>query len=230
MSASFSGILWAILVKITAGRVVGWGAACAEIGAILAQAQRRPLFRPPCCGHSETFPGGNNQMTLPFQPHPQSSPEADAEVPEAIPDIVSYILERFHTVHRNELPGLIELAHQAGAENSRHADFPQGLAGWLETMAENLESHLQKEEQILFPMMAGRGHPMIAAPITVMRAEHADHEVNLDALARMTKDLRLPEDASASWHALYAGLTKFAADLNRHIYVENKILFPRFGA
>ena len=169
-------------------------------------------------------------MTLPFQPHPQASPEADAEVPEATGDILVFLIDRFHTVHRNELPGLIELARKAESENAGHAAFPRGLADWLETMTENLESHLQKEEKILFPMMAGGGHPMIAAPITVMRAEHGDHEVNLAELAKLTDDLQLPEDASPAWRALYAGLAKFVSDLHRHIYVENEILFPRFGA
>jgi regulator of cell morphogenesis and NO signaling len=202
----------------------------AKSAAILVRAQRRRLLYAPWSASTGIVHGEENQMTLPFQPQPQAAPEAYSEVPDATGDIVTFILERFHTVHRNELPGLIELARKVESEHSGHAESPRGVAEWLETMAENLESHLQKEEQILFPMMLSGGHPMIAAPISVMRAEHEDHELNLEALTGLTNNLRLPGDASPAWRALYAGLAKFAADLNRHIYVENEILFPRFGA
>jgi regulator of cell morphogenesis and NO signaling len=169
-------------------------------------------------------------MSSPFQPKPEASFQADAAVPDAIPDLLAFILERFHAVHRAELPGLIELARKVESEQAGHAGLPDKLADWLEAMTQSLESHLQKEEQILFPMMAGGGHPMIAAPIGVMRAEHEDHEVNLDKLAKLTNGLRPPEDAGPAWRALYAGLAKFVNDLNWHIYVENEALFPRFGA
>jgi len=168
-------------------------------------------------------------MTLPFEPI-SSDFEAVEAIPEATGDIIAFILERFHTVHRDQLPGLIELAHKVEKENAGRADFPRGVAAWIENAGKSLESHMQKEERILFPMMLGGGHPMISAPISVMRAEHEDHETNLAALAALTKSLELPGDARPDWCALYAGLAKLASDLAQHIYTENKVLFPRFGA
>ena len=35
-----------------------------------------------------------------------------------------------------------------------------------------LESHMEKEEQVLFPLMLAGGNPMIVHPIGMMRHEH----------------------------------------------------------
>jgi regulator of cell morphogenesis and NO signaling len=90
--------------------------------------------------------------------------------------------------------------------------------------------HMQKEEQVLFPLIASGGHPMIGHPIAMMRHEHNDHIENLAALAGLAGGFKLPEGACGSWQALYAGLAKLSADIERHIDVENNVLFPRFDA
>jgi regulator of cell morphogenesis and NO signaling len=89
---------------------------------------------------------------------------------------------------------------------------------------------MQKEEQVLFPMMRRGGHPMIGHPIAMMRHEHDDHGEHLRALEALTRDFTPPAGACRSWRALYAGLDHLAAELMRHIAVENSLLFPRFGA
>ena len=56
-------------------------------------------------------------------------------------------------------------------------------------MSQELESHMQKEEQVLFPLLA-RGHGAMAAmPITVMRMEHDDHGVALERLLALTNNI-----------------------------------------
>ncbi len=89
---------------------------------------------------------------------------------------------------------------------------------------------MQKEEHVLFPLMANGGHPMIMHPIRAMRADHDDHAQNLAVLTELTGDFRPPEYACTSWCILYDGLAKLTADLNAHIRAENEVLFPRFGA
>jgi regulator of cell morphogenesis and NO signaling len=104
------------------------------------------------------------------------------------------------------------------------------MPGLLETIQAEMESHMQKEEQVLFPMMLRGGHPMITHPIGMMRHEHDEHGRNLEAMREITRNLTAPADACGSWRRLYAGLAKLADDLNTHIRIENDILFPRFGA
>ena len=104
-------------------------------------------------------------------------------------------------------------------------DCPTGLAEHLRTMGQELESHMQKEEQVLFPLLA-RGHGAMAAmPITVMRMEHDDHGVALERLLALTNNITLPRAACNTWRALYLGLRAFKEDLMAHIHMENNILF-----
>ena len=154
----------------------------------------------------------------------------DASIPESTGEIIAYILERFHTGHRRDLPGLIVLARKVESVHGNHPEAPKGLADFLDEVAESLEQHMQKEEQILFPMIQNGGHPMISHPIGMMRMEHDDHASNLANLLALTHGLKIPKDACGSWRALYEGLGELSSELKEHIRIENEVLFPRFGA
>lgn len=143
--------------------------------------------------------------------------------------LVDHILTRYHAVHREQLPELIRLARKVEQVHGERADCPLGLADHLSTMAQELESHMRKEEDVLFPMIA-RGHgAMAGAPITVMRMEHDDHGVALRRLEELTDNITPPRAACTTWRALYAGLRTFREDLMAHIHTENNILFERFA-
>lgn len=149
-------------------------------------------------------------------------------LPDNVDDIIDLILARFHEVHRRELPELHKLAIRVERVHADNPAVPAGLSELLARIQTNLESHMQKEEQVLFPMMRGGGHPMIVHPIDMMRHEHDDHGEELAALAALTNDMTPPPGACNSWQALYAGLAKLAHDVTEHIHIENNILFPRF--
>ncbi len=143
--------------------------------------------------------------------------------------LVDHILTRYHAVHREQLPELIRLARKVEQVHGERAECPHGLADHLEGMAQALESHMRKEEAVLFPMIA-RGHGQTAAmPITVMRAEHEDHGDALRQLALLTDGITPPRGACTTWRALYTGLQTFREDLMQHIHTENNILFERFA-
>ena len=151
-----------------------------------------------------------------------------AERPEATEDLIAVIETRYHAVHRRELPELARLARRVEAVHKANQAVPSGLADLLETMIAELDEHMQKEEQVLFPLMRRGGHPMIAQPIRMMLAEHDGHGAQLRELERITNDFLLPGDACSTWRALYLGAQKFADDLMEHIHTENNVLFPRF--
>lgn len=154
---------------------------------------------------------------------------APAARPEATDDLIDLIETRYHAVHRRELPELLRLARRVQAVHKAHPAAPHGLADLLETMAGKLDDHMQKEEQVLFPLMRRGGHPMIAQPIAMMLAEHDDHGADLREMERLTADFTPPAEACATWRALYVGARKFADDLMEHIHTENNVLFPRFA-
>lgn len=145
-------------------------------------------------------------------------------------DLIDHIMEAFHAVHRAELPELERLARKVEAVHADHPECPTGLADLIAEMGAELEAHMQKEEQVLFPMMRAGGHPMIVHPIAMMRSEHVMHGDNLERLKTTAQNFVLPKDGCGTWVQLYVGLEKLYADLSAHIETENSDLFTRFAA
>lgn len=137
--------------------------------------------------------------------------------------LVEHILTTFHDKHREQLPELIQLAGKIESVHSDHVDCPVGLTEHLTEMFQELESHMMKEEQILFPMLVGGLFPQ--APIAVMLEEHEQHEHMLERLQFITQNLKAPYDACGSWIILYDGLRQFISELQQHIDLENSVLF-----
>lgn len=142
--------------------------------------------------------------------------------------LVAHIINRYHAVHREQLPELIRLARRVEQVHGSRPNCPNGLADALHAMQQELESHMRKEEMVLFPMIE-QGHGAAAVtPISVMREEHNDHGDALHRIEALTDGITTPTGACATWRALYTGLRAFREDLMNHIHTENNILFERF--
>jgi regulator of cell morphogenesis and NO signaling len=184
-----------------------------------------------CCGGSESLEQAarHRGLDLPaIETELASLASKSNPLPDSVEDLVQHILDRYHQVHRRELPELRALAQRVESVHADHPAVPKGLADVLVRMQGELESHMQKEEQILFPLMLAGGSPMIVHPIAMMRHEHDEAGEDLKVVAELTGNLTLPAEACNTWRALYTGLAKFADDLTEHIHVENNILFPKF--
>lgn len=141
--------------------------------------------------------------------------------------VVEHVLRRFHEPHRAELPRLIEMAEKVERVHAEKPGCPRGLVHHLRAMQEELELHMQKEEQILFPMIRN-GHGRLASmPIHVMEREHDDHARNLATLRLLTNSYEAPEEACGTWKALYLSLAELQLQLMLHMHLENNLLFPR---
>ena len=142
--------------------------------------------------------------------------------------LIDHILQRYHEVHRQQLPELIRMARRVEAVHRDHPRVPRGLAAHLEAMEQELLEHMAKEEQILFPLLRQGGHPMAVHPIGMMRHEHVGHGAHLERLAELTSQHQPPGDACNTWQALFAGTARLTEDLIEHIHLENNLLFPAF--
>ena len=142
-------------------------------------------------------------------------------------ELIQHVLERYHARLRDELPRLLALARKVESVHAARPECPHGLSALLERVSEELEAHMQKEEQVLFPLLrAGRGR-IAGMPIQAMEREHEDHGRNLARLRALANDYRAPADGCGSWHALYLGLAELERELMQHIHLENNVLFPR---
>jgi len=146
---------------------------------------------------------------------------------EPLAALVAHIVERHHHHLRRELPRLVTMAAKVERVHAGKPDCPAGLADHLRDVAAAVESHLGKEEQVLFPMIVDGHGSRAGMPVRVMMQEHDDHGVALARTRALTADLAPPAAACATWRALYLGLGELEADLHRHIHLENNVLFPR---
>lgn len=142
-------------------------------------------------------------------------------------ELIEHILTRYHDVHRQQLPELIRLSQRVELVHGGHPECPSGLADHLETLMAELEAHMRKEEQVLFPMIARGMLDVAVGPANMMRHEHDEHAEGLRRIHELTRDINLPAGACNTWQALYLGLATLETDLMDHIHLENNILFDR---
>ncbi|CAG9358118.1 iron-sulfur cluster repair di-iron protein [Clostridium perfringens] len=98
-----------------------------------------------------------------------------------------------------------------------------------------LEEHLLKEENILFPLMIKydkakneKEKKEIEEDIRIIVNEHEAAGDILKELAEVTNDYKVPEWGCISFKLLYDYLHDLEKDLFIHIHKENNILFPRY--
>lgn len=143
-------------------------------------------------------------------------------------ELADHIEAHYHAALRRDLPPLIEAARKVERVHQSKDAVPAGLADHLADFLAEMESHMTKEERVLFPMIrrGGRGEA-VYMPVRVMETEHDGHRIALERIRVLTGDLQAPAHACATWRGLYAGLATLEAELMQHIHLENNILFAR---
>lgn len=145
----------------------------------------------------------------------------------ALEELIDGILENFHEKHRRDLEFLIPLSKKVESVHSGKEGCPTGLGDFLMKLQTELDTHMQKEEKILFPMIKSGQGPSASAPINVMMNEHVGHGESLGQLRKLTTNFELPSDACGSWQALYKGVATLEREVMEHVSIENNILFPK---
>lgn len=149
-------------------------------------------------------------------------------------------VQRVHHEHlAEELPRLRALLVKVYAVHREHHPELDDVVEVFDALHDDLVPHLAKEDAILFPMIrdldaaaSARGAlpdlhcGSIANPIRVMLAEHEDSGVQLARLQAVTGGYAVPDDACASYRALYDGLLALDRDLRLHVHKESNVLFP----
>ena len=159
-----------------------------------------------------------------------ADPDSDLERWDDAPldALITHILTTYHEPLKEELQRLEFMATKV---NTVHGSkMPEVLPELLSTvlaLKAELEAHMAKEEQILFPLiLQGRG-TMAGGPIAVMESEHQSAGDALGRLRQLTGDFEVPHGACNTWRALWHGLAALETETHQHIHLENNILFPR---
>lgn len=158
----------------------------------------------------------------------------------SIPQIIDHILQYHHAYMREKRQTLPLLAKKiASTHDERHPELSE-VSQLTENLFDELESHMRKEEEVLFPTILAlvshqeNGTPLpqmrfqsITQPISMMERDHSQTGGEVYDLQRITNDFTVPEDGCVSYKELYEGLRDVQTNIFEHIHLENNILFPR---
>ena len=155
-------------------------------------------------------------------------------------DLINYILEKHHTFTRDEIFNLTSLmAKVANRHGQNHFEL-FALEKVFNELCNDLDSHLLKEEQVLFPYIEQLEKSLknqtaipfscfgtVQNPVRMMMIEHDTAGDLLRKMREISNDYILPEGACPSYTALFNRLEAFERDLHQHIHLENNLLFPK---
>ncbi len=142
--------------------------------------------------------------------------------------LIDHILATYHASLREEMPRLDGMARKVlEVHGEKMPAKLSELAAVFAGLKQELEMHMLKEEQILFPAIKQGHGAAVGGPIAVMEAEHESAGAALRRLRELTDGYQVPAEACNTWTALWHGLAAFERDLHEHIHLENNILFPR---
>jgi regulator of cell morphogenesis and NO signaling len=187
-----------------------------------------------CCGGRRSLADACTEKGLDADDILEAIAIEDPQMPDAtrwdtqpLPALVEHIVGTYHRRLRQTLPELVRMARKVEAVHGEKASCPKGLADMLDGVQVAVLDHLDKEEQILFPIvMRGMG-ANASAPIHALEVEHEHHKEHLIAIRSATTDLTPPPEACTTWRALYLGLQHLEQELMEHIHLENNVLFRR---
>lgn len=159
---------------------------------------------------------------------------------ESLVALIDFIVGEHHAFEQRETVHLA--ARLERARRSHGAQYPviARVARLFNRVSESLRLHAHHEELDLFrrivemeqALTTGRDEPLRYERSLTERVmiEFLEHDVIAERLRRMrelTADYRLPSDAPRSVAALWADLRRFDRHLQRHIHLENNIVYPR---
>ena len=152
--------------------------------------------------------------------------------------LVEHIVETHHAYVRAALPMIARyLAKLLDVHGAGHPELAEVRVAFAR-MARDLEQHMIKEEQVLFPYICElaareescglRPSPFgtVENPILMMEREHRAAADELRTIRELTDGYTAPADGCTTYAVCLAELARFEADLHRHVHLENNVLFP----
>ena len=154
--------------------------------------------------------------------------------------LIDHIVTVHHAYVRSALPRIAGyLAKLQEAHGARHPELAR-VAPTFDQVSADLEQHMLKEEQVLFPYVRDLAEHAeepcgalpspfgtVLNPIRMMEREHRAAADELGTIRELTNGYTAPEDGCTTYAVCMAELARFEQDLHRHVHLENNVLFPK---
>jgi len=203
-----------------------------------------------CCGGNKSLEQACGEANLKIQQvleslnlalsASDSRQEGKAWLAEPLADLIMHINNTHHKYTREEIARLRPLFDKVcNVHGEKHPELQQ-VRHDFHALAQELSTHMMKEEAVLFPYIermeeAGIARePVLPAPfgtvrnpVAMMMHEHDSAGNLLRSMRDLSNGYQPPANACVSYKTLYSALAEFERDLHQHIHLENNILFPR---
>lgn len=159
---------------------------------------------------------------------------------EPLAELVAHINSTHHKYTREEIARLGPLFDKVVSVHGKNHPELQNVRAAFRGMAQELTTHMMKEEAVLFPYIVRMEEAVIQKepvlpppfgsvqnPVAMMMHEHDSAGDALRTMRQASAGYTPPGDACISYQTLYKALADFEKDLHQHIHLENNILFPR---
>lgn len=200
-----------------------------------------------CCGGNRVLAEAIKEQKLNEEEVMQKLEEAYLETKELSknvnfremksPELMDYIVNTHHAYLRRTLPETAELTTKIlRAHGGNHQELFK-VHKLFNTLRMELEQHLIKEEELLFPIIKKYedkpSQELLEEIKRVMQETEDEHEGAgdiLKELRKITKEYSVPDDGCRTYHLAYSMHQEIEGDLFQHIHLENNILFKRYSA
>jgi regulator of cell morphogenesis and NO signaling len=145
--------------------------------------------------------------------------------------LADYIVNVHHTYVKENLGIINEFSAKVASVHGHHAPETIKIDSLFAELSNELTSHLDKEENILFPAIKAKqkdsNYKFDKNVITILEDEHDIAGAIVKQIHELSNNFTPPEWACNTFKALYHKLDEFINDLYQHIHLENNILFPK---
>lgn len=147
--------------------------------------------------------------------------------------ICEYIVNNHHTYVKATLPQLLMMAERVAEVHGKEMSSLVELNFTLQELAVELQSHLEKEEQQLFPLIKKSEETGTfqkeewGSLVAELYDEHSAAGEHIHKIRALSQNFSYPDWACNTFKALYFNLEEFQDDLFQHIHLENNVLFPK---
>ena len=153
---------------------------------------------------------------------------------QSLSQLVDHIINKHHLYLQHEMPLISEFVTTIlRVHGVNHSELGK-VHKLFHTLKLELDQHLIKEEEILFPLIkkyeqnpSSQLLANIKNQIHTIENEHEQAGDIIKELRQITNEYALPTDACTSYRLAYQKLEEMESDLFQHIHLENNILHPR---
>lgn len=151
-------------------------------------------------------------------------------------ELADHIVATHHAYLQQEFPRLDFMTEKVANAHGDAEPRLHELRRVFLACREELESHTNKEENVLFPMireLEAADGPVsfhcgtLANPIRMMEHEHDNAGNALARFRGLTDGYTPPEWACNTYRAMVDALATFERDMHQHVHKENNVLFPK---